>query len=107
MPLGKFFHTIPKINGIDILLVSLVQAVCCTGILYGLQRLHRHTLKDLGLRIPSMSWVNFLLLTLGLTVLGQGLLLIAKKMVWKNTEINLSAFDLSTIVSRLGWMAVG
>jgi len=28
-------------------------------------------------------------------------------MVWKNAEINLSAFDLSTPVSRLGWMAVG
>jgi len=107
VPLGRLFNTMQEINGISILPVSLITAMLFLAIIYGLQRLRRQSLGELGLRSPSISLPRFLMLSIGLPVLGQALLLTAQKLIGESAEANLSIFDLATPLSVLGWIGVG
>lgn len=105
--LGQIFKTHPTLYGPHVLLASLVQIVLFTAVVYGLQRLHRQTLRDLGVRTPSIGWPRFLILGILVPVLGQGTLLVAQKLIGSAAQAETSQFDLSTLSSVLGWIGVG
>ena len=107
IPLGRLFNTMQGINGVPILLASFIKVILFTLVIYGLQRLHRQNMMDLGLRLPLLNWVRFLLLSVGLVIAGQGLLLMTQKLIGESAEANLATFDLGTPLSLLGWIGVG
>jgi len=106
--LGRLFRT-PQLPGLPVLLVTLIKAVLFTAAIYGLQRLHRQHLSDLGLRHVKRppGWWQVLLVAVGASILAQGLAIAVAALMGASAEADLSAFDLRTLPSVLGWIGVG
>lgn len=107
IPLGRLFGTMSGLHGISVLFVSLIKAVLFLIVVYALQRLHHLAMKDLGLQLPSTSWQRFLMLAIGLALVGQGMLFVVQKLIGESAETNLPVFDIGTPLSVLGWIGVG
>lgn len=104
--LGRLFRT-PQLPGLPVLLVVLIKAVLFTVAIYGLQRLRRQRLSDLGLRRPAPDWLRVLLVAAGVSIVAQGLGVAMTALAGAGAEADLSAFDLRTLPSVLGWIGVG
>lgn len=105
--MGELFNTAQSLNGLSVLLVSLIKIALFTAVIYGLQRLRRQNMGDLGLRSPSLGWPRLLLVSTGASVVGQAVLFAAQRLIGEGAEAALPAFDLSTPLSLAGWIGVG